>query len=146
MLRAGDSAPDFPVTLPDGSSRPFSSLRGHPVILFFFPKANTSGCTIETRGFAERYDRLRASGFEVVGVSVDTAETQRAFAEKCGSTFPMVGDRSKEVARAYGVLGMLGVARRVTFLIGADGKVKDLVEGMLPGPHLAAAEKWAAAP
>ena len=142
MLAVGELAPDFPIPLPDGSSRPFSSYRGRPVVLFFFPKANTSGCTIETRGFAERYDAFQKSGFEVIGVSVDTAETQGAFAEKCGSRFPMVGDHSKEIARAYGVLGFLGVAKRVTFLIDGEGRVREVVEGMLPSPHLKAADGW----
>lgn len=142
MLGVGDLAPDFSIPLPDGSARMLSSYRGRPVILYFFPKANTSGCTLETRGFSQRYDGLRRAGFEVIGVSVDSAETQSAFAEKCGSRFPMVGDPTKEVARKYGVLGLLGWAKRVTFLVDADGRVRDVIEGMLPGPHLAAAERW----
>ena len=112
MLAVGDLAPDFPVVLSNGTTRPFSSFRGQPVILYFFPKANTSGCTVETRGFSERYEQLQHTGIEVIGVSVDSAETQAAFAEKCGSKFPMVGNRTKEVARKYGVLGFLGVAKR----------------------------------
>ncbi|HKN06353.1 MAG TPA: peroxiredoxin [Thermoplasmata archaeon] len=146
MLAVGDLAPDFPVVLADGTTRPFSSFRGRPVILYFFPKANTSGCTVETRGFSERYEQLQHSGIEVIGVSVDSAETQAAFAEKCGSKFPMVGDRTKEVARKYGVLGFLGVAKRVTFFVDGEGRVRDVVEGLLPGPHLRAADGWAARP
>ena len=144
MLAVGDPAPDFRFRLADGSERTLSSYRGREVILYFFPKANTSGCTIETRGFAQQYAEFQRAGLEVVGVSVDSAETQAAFAEKCGSTFPMVGDRSKEIARTYGVLGLLGVTKRVTYLVGADGKVRDMVEGLLPAPHLKAAQRWAA--
>ena len=114
------------------------------MVVYFFPKANTSGCTLETRGFSQRYEEFQRAGLEVVGVSVDSAETQTAFAAKCGSKFPMVGDRSKEIARNYGVLGFLGVAKRVTFLVDADGRIRDIVEGMLPAPHLKAAEAWAA--
>ena len=143
MLGVGEPAPDFSISFPDGSTRTLVSLRGRPVILFFFPKANTSGCTRETRGFAERYEHLRNAGFEVIGVSVDTPKTQAAFAERCGSRFPMVGDPSKAVARAYGVLGMLGVAKRVTFLVDRNGTIRDMVEGLMPGPHLAVAERWA---
>lgn len=143
MLRVGDSAPDFPIPTPDGSSRPLSSYRGRRVILYFFPKANTTGCTIETRGFAERYEEFQRAGVEVIGVSVDSGETQSAFAKKCGSRFPMVGDPSKVIARAYGVLGLLGVARRVTFFLDGEGRVQEVVEGMLPSPHLAKAMNWA---
>ncbi len=143
MLSVGDQAPDFPVPLADGATRPFSSFRGRPVIVYFFPKANTSGCTVETRGFSERYELLQQSGIELIGVSVDSAETQAGFAKKCGSRFPMIGDRTKEIARKYGVLGFLGMAKRVTFLVDGEGKVQDIVEGVLPGPHLKAADRWA---
>jgi peroxiredoxin Q/BCP len=143
MLRVGDVTPDFEFRQPDGSSRTFGSYRGKPVILYFFPKANTAGCTVETRGFADRYEALRSAGLEVVGISVDSDETQAAFAQKCGSKFAMVGDSSKAIARSYGVLGLFGVARRVTFLVGPDGRIQDIVEGMLPGPHLSTASRWA---
>lgn len=145
MLAVGDVAPDFSFKLADGAERTLSSYRGRRVIVYFFPKANTSGCTIETRGFAQKYPDFQKAGVEVVGVSVDSAETQAAFADKCGSRFPMVGDRSKEIARNYGVLGLLGVTKRVTFFLDGEGRVRDIVEGMLPAPHLKAAESWVAA-
>lgn len=143
MLTVGELAPDFTFRTTDGSTRSLSSFRGRPVILYFFPKANTTGCTIETRGFAERYPSLQRAGIELIGVSVDSLETQAAFAEKCGTGFPMVGDPTKEIARKYGVLGLLGVTKRVTFFLDAEGRVRDVVEGMLPGPHLKAGERWA---
>jgi peroxiredoxin Q/BCP len=144
MLRLGDLAPDFAIPTADGPARSLSSYRGHRVILFFFPKANTTGCTRETRGFAERYDEFQQVGVEVIGVSVDSAETQADFARKCGSRFPMVGDPSKEIARAYGVLGLLGLAKRVTFFLDGEGRVQEIVEGMLPSPHLTKAAEWLA--
>ena len=101
MLGAGDLAPDFAVPFADGTTRALSSFRGRPVILFFFPKANTSGCTVETRGFSERYPEIQRAGIEVIGVSVDSAQTQVAFGQKCGSKFPMVGDPGKDVVRKY---------------------------------------------
>ncbi|MGP8075551.1 MAG: peroxiredoxin [Thermoplasmata archaeon] len=144
MLGVGDLAPDFSVPLADGTTRPLSSFRGRPVILFFFPKANTSGCTVETRGFSERYPNIQRAGIEVIGVSVDSAQRQVAFAQKCGSKFPMVGDPGKDVLRKYGVLGFLGMAKRVTFFIDAEGRIRERVEGVLPGSHLRAADGWAA--
>ena len=145
MLAVGDVAPDFSFPLPDGTTRTLASYRGRPVVLYFFPKANTTGCTLETRGFAQRYEEFQRAGLEVIGVSVDSAETQTAFAEKCGSRFPMVADRSKEIARKYDVLGLLGWAKRVTFLVDAEGRIRAVVEGMSPSPHLKAAVSWAAA-
>jgi peroxiredoxin Q/BCP len=146
MLGVGEVAPDFTIPTSGGTPRTLSSYRGRPVILFFFPKANTTGCTLETRGFAERYPRLQQAGFEVIGVSVDPPGTQSAFAEKCGSQFPMVGDPSGEIARKYGVMGFFGVAKRVTFFLDAEGRVEDVVEGLLPGPHLKAGDRWSSAP
>jgi peroxiredoxin Q/BCP len=143
VLAVGEVAPDFTFRAPDGSSRSLSSYRGRAVILYFFPKANTTGCTVETRGFAERYPSFQRAGIEVIGVSIDSEETQSAFATKCGSGFAMVGDSTKEVARKYGVLGLLGVAKRVTFFLDPEGRVRDVVEGMLPGPHLKAGDRWA---
>lgn len=146
MLAVGDLAPDFSIPLPDGSTRMLSSYRGRSVILYFFPKANTTGCTIETRGFTERYEQLHRAGVEVIGVSVDRASTQSAFGAKCGSKFPLVGDATKEVVRQYGVLGLLGVAKRVTFFIDAEGRIRDRVEGLRPAPHLRAADGRAGSP
>lgn len=137
-------APDFAVTLAGGATRRLTTYRGHPVILFFFPKADTAGCTAETRGFSERYLGFQSAGFEVIGLSVDSAKTQAEFGEKCGASFPLVGDPSKGVARQYGVLGLLGMAKRVTFLLNAEGRVEDRVEGILPARHLRAAERWVA--
>ncbi len=113
-----------------------SSLRGRPVALFFFPKANTSGCTMETRAFADHYEELQAAGWSVVGVSVDSVTTQKQFAEKCHATFHLVADTDKAIARAYDVLGFLGFPRRVTFLIGPDGRVEETISAMMPSSHV----------
>jgi len=120
MVGVGDEAPDFHGATQSGSTVTLAQLRGRPVILFFYPKANTAGCTLETRGFAEHYPELQRAGFEVIGVSVDSVETQL--------------DRA--IARQYGVLGFMGVAKRVTFFVGPTGRIEEVVEGMLPGPHL----------
>ncbi len=136
MLAVGEPAPDFTAPTQSGASLTLSSLRGRPVLLYFFPKANTTGCTIETKGFADHYPEFQKAGFEVIGVSVDSVETQQGFAEKCRASFPLISDHDKSIARQYGVLGLLGFAKRVTFFLGPDGRVSEIVEGMLPGPHL----------
>jgi thioredoxin-dependent peroxiredoxin len=139
MLGVGDSAPEFTGTTADGTPLALSSFRGKPLILYFYPKANTTGCTIEARGFTQHYSEFQGKGVAVVGVSVDSVESQKKFVDKCQIPFPLVADRDKSIARLYGVLGIWGIAKRVTFFIGADGKVQDVVSGLAPGPHLARA-------
>jgi len=123
-------------TAADGSRVDSATYRGKPLVLYFYPKANTPGCRDEARGFAESYPTLQRAGFAVVGVSVDSVDGQKNFAEKCGVPFPLIADREKSVAKLYGVLGFLGMAKRVTFFIDSDGRVSEVVQGMLPGPHV----------
>jgi thioredoxin-dependent peroxiredoxin len=136
MIQTGDLAPEFSGPTADGTRIELASYRGRPVVVYFFPKANTTGCTIETRGFAENYPEFEKAGVAVIGVSVDNVATQKGFAEKCGVQFPLVADTEKSIARHYGVLGLLGFAKRVTFFVGPDGRVQEVVQGMLPAPHL----------
>ena len=143
MIAVGDMAPAFTGTAQDGSRVDSASLKGKPYILYFYPKANSSGCTVEARGFAQQYPALQRAGYSVVGVSVDSVDDQKSFAEKCGVPFPLIADRDKAVARAYGALGLLGMAKRVTFFVGSDGRVTEVVQGILPGPHLKRAEELA---
>lgn len=136
MLSVGTEAPDFTGTTAEGSAFTLSSLKGRPVVLYFYPKANTPGCTIEARGFTEHYSEFARAGVAVVGVSVDSVEDQEKFREKCAIPYPLVADHDRSIARAYGVLGLLGVAKRVTFFLDPGGRVVDRVEGLLPGPHV----------
>jgi len=136
MVAAGEPAPDFEA--PDQDGKPFrlSSLRGAPVVLYFYPKADTPGCTIESKGFQAHLGEFAAKGVRVVGVSVDDCPAQKAFASKYGLRFPLIADAKKEVAARYGVLGPRGSARRVTFLIDRDGRVVEVVDTSSPDPHL----------
>jgi peroxiredoxin Q/BCP len=136
MLGVGEAAPDFTGTTADGASFTLSALRGRPVVLFFYPKANSLGCTLEVRGFTEHYAEFTTAGVSVVGVSVDSVEAQKKFVEKCGAPFPLVADLDRAIAKKFGVVGFLGMAKRVTFLVDGDGRVVDVVEGMSPGPHV----------
>ncbi len=135
MIGPGAEAPDFDAPTSKGQNLKLSSLRGKPVILYFYPKAFTSGCAMETRTFGELYPKLSAQGVEVVGVSVDDVEKQTAFAADCEAAFPLVSDLNKQIAQSYGVLGSFRVAKRVTFYIDPTGKVSEVVESMRPGPH-----------
>lgn len=136
MLAAGEVAPEFSGTTADGAPISLASFRGRPTVLYFYPKANTMGCTQEARGFSEHFTEFQRAGVAVIGVSVDSVEAQRSFAEKCSIPFPLVADHDKAIAKKYGVLGLLGVAKRVTFFLDAEGRVAEVVEGMMPGPHV----------
>jgi thioredoxin-dependent peroxiredoxin len=135
MIAAGAEAPDFEAPSSKGRNLKLSSLRGKSVILYFYPKAFTSGCAMETRTFGEIYPKLTAKGVEVVGVSVDDLQQQTAFAADCHADFPLVSDHDTQIATSYGVLGAFKVAKRVTFYIDPTGKVSDVVESLRPGPH-----------
>ncbi len=136
MIAAGAAAPEFEA--PDQDGKPFrlSSLRGSPVVLYFYPKADTPGCTIESKGFQSHLGEFAAGGVKIVGVSVDDCPAQKAFAGKYGLAFPLIADSTKAVSTAYGVLGPRGTARRVSFLIGKGGTVEEVVDTSSPDPHV----------
>jgi thioredoxin-dependent peroxiredoxin len=136
MLTIGELAPDFEGPTSTGATFRLSSLRGHRVVLYFYPKASSYGCTHESIEFAHAYPDLRSHGAEVVGISVDNEAAQRQFAEECELPFTLVADSTKEIARKYGVLGAFGLAKRVTFLLDPDGRVTHVTSGTLPGPHI----------
>ncbi|MGI0151962.1 MAG: redoxin domain-containing protein, partial [Thermoplasmata archaeon] len=102
MIGIGSPAPEFEAQDSRGARFRLENLRGKKVILYFFPKAFTTGCTIETRQFAELAPVLLERGVEVVGISVDLAETQGRFATHCRADFPIVADPTKAIARSYG--------------------------------------------
>jgi peroxiredoxin Q/BCP len=125
MLKVGDLAPDFPV----GPTTLHRLLEDRPVVVFFFPKAFTPGCTKEAGGFREEYDRLTAGKVEVIGVSKDTQETSDRFRAELGLPYPLVGDAKGQIIAAWGVkIPLLGVARRVTFVVGRDRRVESVYE------------------
>jgi len=128
MPAVGDSAPDFTATDCRGETLRLSSLRGRRVVLFFFPKAFTVGCTIENRAFRDNHELVKSLGAELIGVSVDTQRMQCEFAEKEDIRFSLLGDENRDISRAYDVLWpVLNVDRRVTFIIGPDGRIEHII-------------------
>ncbi|MHB8878034.1 MAG: peroxiredoxin [Myxococcaceae bacterium] len=138
MVKLGDPAPDFAGTTTVGEPFLLSALRGRPVVLYFFPKAFTPGCTREAAGFRDAYPEIRALGAEVVGISTDDQRTQCEFAAKMSVPFPMIGDHDGQISRRYDVLWpFFGIARRVTFVVDAHGMLRAVFQHELRvGQHV----------
>ena len=121
MIEPGSEAPDFNV----GGRSLYDLLGERAVVLFFFPKAFTPGCTKEASSFRREYQKLTESGCEVIGVSRDDQPTNDRFRESLGLPYPLVGDPRGQITGAYGVdWPLIGRAKRVTFLIGRDRHVR----------------------
>ena len=123
-VQVGEMAPDFRLPGADGKTYQLSDYRGRQaVVLAWFPKANTYGCTIECKSLAENGDKIRKFDVTYFMASVDPLAVNESFAQETNADFPLLSDEDKSVARAYGVLGMMGVAKRHTFYIGKDGRI-----------------------
>ena len=122
-VKVGETAPDF--TLPDQDGKPItlSALRGRVVVLYFYPRDFTSGCTKEACHFRDAYEDFTEAGAEVVGVSADSQESHRRFRDAYLLPFSLLSDEKGEVKKLYGVSGHL-LPGRVTFVIGKDGVVR----------------------
>lgn len=127
-LEPGDIAPDFTLEADDGSTVSLSGLRGRTVVLYFYPKAGTSGCTTQACEFRDRRDAFAAAGAAVLGVSPDPVRALARFRDREGLNFPLLADPDHAVSEAYGVWvekSMYGKAymgvERSTFVVGPDG-------------------------
>ena len=124
-IKAGDRAPDF--ALPDRSGKTIrlSDFRGKPVVLYFYPKDDTPGCTKESCTFRDQYQDFQDAGAEVIGVSSDSSESHEKFATKYRLPFVLLSDRGGAVRKLYGVPSTLGVLPgRVTYVIDREGTVR----------------------
>jgi thioredoxin-dependent peroxiredoxin len=141
MVSEGDIAPDFRLRSDAGEDVTLSSLRGRSVVLYFYPKDDTPGCTTEACEFRDTYDRYREQGIEVIGVSPDPVDSHRAFKAKHELPFPLLADTDHKLAEAYGVWserssGAMGI-NRSTFVIDADGRIAKAMVGIKPAGHAA---------
>jgi peroxiredoxin Q/BCP len=134
-LRPGDPAPDFTLKDQAGLAVTLSGLLGKRIVLYFYPKADTPGCTKEACSFRDA-PRFPAD-VEVLGVSKDTVPAQKKFAEKNRLAFPLLADADGAVIAAYGVDGLFGFAKRKTFLIDSKGKVAKVIEDVHSAEHAA---------
>ena len=144
MVEEGAPAPDFELRSDEGETVTLSALRGKPVVLYFYPRDDTPGCTTEACEFSDAYDRFRDQGVEILGVSPDTEASHRKFKSKYELPFTLLADPEHRAAEAYGVWKekrnygktYMGVERS-TFVIDADGKVARAMRGIRPAGHAA---------
>lgn len=144
MLKAGDKAPDFSAVADDGTRVSLRGLRGRPVVLYFYPKDNTPGCTVEACEFRDAWGELEAAGAVVLGVSPDGAASHARFRKKHRLPFRLLVDEKHAMAKAYGVWGrklMFGLSflgvKRSTFVIDAEGRIVKVFEKVKAKGHAA---------
>jgi peroxiredoxin Q/BCP len=137
-LKIGDQAPEF--TLPDETGKPvsLSDFRGKRVVLFFYPKDNTPGCTAQACGFRDEFSVIQDKNAVVLGVSGQGAKSHQSFKAKNSLPFPLLSDEDHEMSKRYGVWGekrFMGflITNRSHFVIGPDGKLEDVQIGVSPG-------------
>ena len=141
-LKSGDKAPDISSTDQNGNPVKLADFLGHKVILYFYPKDDTPGCTAEACSLRDGYADLLAKGYKIIGVSADSDKSHKKFADKYHLPFPLLPDTSKEIINAYGVWGpkkFMGRAYdgilRTTFIIGEDGKILKIIEDVKTKNH-----------
>jgi peroxiredoxin Q/BCP len=143
-LKEGDKAPDFELKDDTGAPLKLASLKGKTVVLYFYPKADTPGCTKESCEFRDTVGDFKKKGAVVIGVSPDEPGAQAKFKSKYELSFPLLADTEHKVAEAYGVWqeksmygkNYMGIAR-TTFVIGGDGTIKKIYEKVKPEGHAA---------
>lgn len=144
QLKEGDAAPDFSATTNGGGKVALADFKGKNVILYFYPKDDTPGCTREACGFRDGFAEFQKRGAVILGVSTDSAASHDKFVEKFQLPFSLLADEDKKIAQSYGVWGdksFLGRVyqgtRRATFLIGGDGRIKKIWPKVKPEEHAA---------
>jgi peroxiredoxin Q/BCP len=127
-LKISDKAPDFTLQDSDGNSYTLSAYKGiSPVVIYFYPKARTPGCTKQACGIRDSWSKFSENGIIVLGISVDSKEDIKEFISENNLNFPLLSDEKKEVSRAYGVLNNLGLASRITFVVDKEGKIAEII-------------------
>lgn len=141
-LTAGDKAPDFSAEDQDGNTINLSDFKGKKLVLFFYPKASTPGCTAEACNLRDNWEQFQQKGYEIIGVSADSKEKQKKFKEKYNLPYPLLADEDKKVINAFGVWGpkqFMGKKydgiHRTTFVIDEEGNIEDVIEKVKTKEH-----------
>ena len=143
-LQAGDKAPYFSVIDDRGNTQSLTDYLGKKLIVFFYPKANTPGCTAEACDLRDHYKELKEAGYSLLGISADSVNKQRNFSEKFDFPFPLLADENKDIINAFGVWGPKkfmgkeyeGILRK-TFIIDEKGVVERVIEKVKTKEHAA---------
>ena len=141
-IQVGDKVPPFSVSDDRGNTKSLSDYAGKKLVVFFYPKANTPGCTAEACDLRDHYKELQDAGYSLLGVSADTKKSQRNFSEKFEFPFPLLADVDKEVINAFGVWGPKqfmwkeydGIHRK-TFIIDENGTVERVIDKVKTKEH-----------
>lgn len=135
MIKIGDKAPDFKGTDQDGKEIKLSDFKGKKLVLYFYPKDNTPGCTAEACNLRDNYHRFEALGYKIIGVSKDNEKSHKSFIEKFSLPFPLISDKEAEILKSYDAWGRKkfmgkeydGIIRK-TFVIDENGVILDIIE------------------
>lgn len=141
-LKIGDKAPSFSGTDQNGKTHSLADYKGKKLVVFFYPKANTPGCTAEACDLRDNYERFQANNYELLGVSADSAKAQKKFEEKYSFPFALLADEDKSVINAFGVWGpkkFMGREfdgiQRTTFVIDENGIITDVIDKVKTKEH-----------
>jgi thioredoxin-dependent peroxiredoxin len=142
MLKVGDKVPDFKGVDQDGNAISYQDYAGEKLVVFFYPKASTPGCTAEACDLRDNENALKEQGYEIVGVSADSVKRQKNFADKNNLPFPLIADENHDVLNAFGVWGpkkFMGREfdgiHRTTFIIDEKGTITDVIEKVKTKEH-----------
>ena len=137
-LQVGDPAPDFTGTTTDGSTVSLADFAGKKLVMYFYPKDDTPGCTKQACSLRDHNSEIRAKGAEILGVSTQDEVSHQRFTEKYNLNFPLLADTDKRVGKAYGAVGvgglkglamdLMGLADRITFIIDEEGKISHIID------------------
>ena len=141
-LKAGDKAPNFSGLDQNGATHTLADYKGKKLVVFFYPKASTPGCTAEACDLRDNENALKAQGYHLIGVSADSVKRQKNFAEKNSLPFPLIADENHDVLNAFGVWGpkkFMGREfdgiHRTTFIIDENGIITDVIEKVKTKEH-----------
>lgn len=143
-LNIGDLAPDFQAEDQNGNLRSLQDYRGKKLVLYFYPKDSTPGCTKQACNLRDNYEKLKKEGFDILGVSADSEKRHKNFAEKYKLPFPLLMDEEKELIKKYGCFGekkfmgkVFNGILRTTFVIDENGIIKDIIRKVKTADHTA---------
>ncbi len=129
-IKIGDKAPDFTGVTQDNTQISLADFIGQKVVLYFYPKDNTPGCTKQACNLRDHYEVLINQGYVVIGISNDSVDSHKKFAERYQLPFPLVADPDKTITKAYGTSRMFWFPRRTTFIIDAKGYVERIIKSV----------------